>query len=286
MNWIFSVREAVFFLGIMSLGICHAQSSPWRHIQYRFTLSNQSGDLISPVDFYVFAPMERLETDVPVIESSQPYTVVKDGQGNQLLHFCFDRIPPFGVQTVRIDAQVPVNGKFQYGGDVRDDRFLHAEPFIETDQPQLSSLAAGFACDDPSDTVEQISRWMKKNIAREGLVPRPQGALETLLTRKADCTGQSYLFVALCRANGIPSRPVYGYVCEENMVLTPEGYHQWAEFCLDGVWHAVDPVWNRAAADCRNYIALCAGSFSNNTMSDGRLYRCSDKRIKVRMDKP
>jgi hypothetical protein len=55
------------------------------------------------------------------------------------------------------------------------------------------------------------------------------------------CMNFSRLFVALCRAVGIPSRTVWGLIDGEIDDGYYDSHHQWAEFMDDsGYWHATD----------------------------------------------
>jgi hypothetical protein len=64
------------------------------------------------------------------------------------------------------------------------------------------------------------------------------GALFALKNGYGECGDYAALFVALCRASGIPARPVVGrWAMPEN-----GSYHVWAEFYLQDVgWVPVDP---------------------------------------------
>jgi transglutaminase-like putative cysteine protease len=72
-------------------------------------------------------------------------------------------------------------------------------------------------------------------------------ALDVLEKRKAECQGHAYLYTALARATGIPTRIVNGLAYSEqfNGFL----YHSWAESLVDGRWVAVDPTFGQTAAD-------------------------------------
>jgi len=62
-------------------------------------------------------------------------------------------------------------------------------------------------------------------------------ALEILRDRKGDCNEHALLFVALCRAVGIPARQCSGFVCIGDLW----GAHAWAEIWV-GAWIGVDPT--------------------------------------------
>lgn len=94
--------------------------------------------------------------------------------------------------------------------------------------------------------VRAIYDWVIANMVRDdevvgcglGNVP------ELLTTLKGKCTDINSVFVALCRAAGIPAREYFGI----RMSTDPEadmtsGQHCWAEFYLEGTgWVAADPA--------------------------------------------
>ena len=71
-------------------------------------------------------------------------------------------------------------------------------------------------------------------------------ALEILRDRKGDCSEHALLFVALCRAAGIPARRCSGFVCIGELW----GSHAWAEIWV-GAWIGVDPTTNDVGTAAR-----------------------------------
>jgi len=97
---------------------------------------------------------------------------------------------------------------------------LQDSPGIQTRSPEVRQLAAQLAKDaqHPWDKAAAFAKWIPKNI-------RPQlgsytSVLAALKNRVGDCEEMSAVFVALCRAVGIPAR----------LVWVPN--HNWAEFYL------------------------------------------------------
>ncbi|MCP4249619.1 MAG: transglutaminase domain-containing protein, partial [bacterium] len=93
-------------------------------------------------------------------------------------------------------------------------------------------------------------------------LPKFKGAEFCYKNRYGECCDYSALFVALCRAAGVPARPVAGLWAQG-----PEKWHVWAEFMLPGgEWIPVDPQigdqnpWSReqcfGSVDNRR-VALC-----------------------------
>jgi transglutaminase-like putative cysteine protease len=72
-------------------------------------------------------------------------------------------------------------------------------------------------------------------------------ALDVLIHLKGDCTEHALLFVALCRAAGLPARRVSGLVYA-GPAERSFGMHAWAEVYV-GQWVDVDPTLNQFPAD-------------------------------------
>lgn len=121
--------------------------------------------------------------------------------------------------------------------------------FVELAQ----SVAAG-----ASTAQEKIGRllvWIDANIAKAAV--DAFSAADVLRERRAECQGHAYLFAALARALGLPTRVVNG------LVYTPEHhgflYHTWNEVWIEGGgWQPVDATFAQPLADA-THLALAVG---------------------------
>ena len=99
-------------------------------------------------------------------------------------------------------------------------RYLVDSPGIQTRLSEVRSLSRDLSsgCDHPWQQAEAFSAWVRENIkARIGTYTSVKRALRD---RVGDCEERAAVFVALCRAAGIPAR----------LVWIPN--HNWAEFLL------------------------------------------------------
>lgn len=78
-------------------------------------------------------------------------------------------------------------------------------------------------------------------------------AVTTIKLREASCGGKSRLFVALCRANGIPARLVGGKILRSG---TNKTMHLWAEAWVNGWWVPFCPTNHYFAEIPAHYIKL------------------------------
>ncbi|MBN1639743.1 MAG: transglutaminase domain-containing protein [Anaerolineae bacterium] len=84
---------------------------------------------------------------------------------------------------------------------------------IASDDPDLRALAQRIVGDEsvPYKQVLLIQSWIQQNVRYPDLGSTyPDDALQCIDAGVGDCAGQSKVFVALCRALGIPARTVSG----------------------------------------------------------------------------
>ncbi|MBW3599611.1 MAG: transglutaminase domain-containing protein [Planctomycetes bacterium] len=87
--------------------------------------------------------------------------------------------------------------------------YLAPSPQIESDHREIRSLAEQLSADSGSgwDAATAVYDWVRENVQyREGAL---KGALAALNDGEGDCEELTSLFIALCRANGIPARTVW-----------------------------------------------------------------------------
>jgi transglutaminase-like putative cysteine protease len=122
--------------------------------------------------------------------------------------------------------------------------------------PDLRSIAAKITSGADTDPAraERILDWLAAHIRKS---PADAfSALDVLRTRSAECQGHAYLYTALARASGVPTRVANGLVYSDE--YGGFLYHSWAESLLDGRWVAVDPTFRQMPADA-THIKLLEG---------------------------
>jgi len=89
--------------------------------------------------------------------------------------------------------------------------FLDPSPYIESKSPRIRMLADKIGVEEPRawDRVEAVYDWVRANVElvdnRGGVVKTTQ---ETLRDGTGDCDEMASLFIAICRAGGVPARTV------------------------------------------------------------------------------
>lgn len=111
--------------------------------------------------------------------------------------------------------------------DVRP--YLATSPFIESTNAKIRALAKEVGADQEKawDKVEAIYDWVRENVEyKDGDL---KGALAALNDGTGDCEELSSLFIAICRAAGIPARTVWvpGHCYPEFYLVDDEGKGHW-----------------------------------------------------------
>lgn len=135
-----------------------------------------------------------------------------------------------------------------------ESRYLEPSSVAPSVHPRIKQLAESIAANtgSPLAQVERIVAWIKHNVAKEPV--DVFSALDVLDGKKAECQGHTYLYTALARSRGIPTRVVNG------LTYSPEHqgflYHTWAESWLGGQWLAIDPTFAQIGVDATHIKLL------------------------------
>jgi Transglutaminase-like superfamily len=153
----------------------------------------------------------------------------------------------------RVDRRAP-----QEPGDARQAaRYLRPSLAAPSNEGRFLELARSVAGDasGAQAKIERLLGWIEANIAKEAV--DAFSADDVLRERRAECQGHAYLFAALARALGLPTRVVNGvvYIAEQGGFL----YHTWNEVWMDGAgWRPVDATFGQPLADA-THLALAVG---------------------------
>jgi len=127
---------------------------------------------------------------------------------------------------------------------------------VPSHHPRIAQLAREITprTDRRSDQVRAIVAWIRQHI--EQSPTDVFSALDVLDAGKAECQGHSFLYAALARSLGIPTRVVNGIVYSDD--YNGFYYHTWTESLLDDGWIAIDPTFGQIGADA-THVKLIEG---------------------------
>jgi Transglutaminase-like superfamily len=90
-------------------------------------------------------------------------------------------------------------------------KFLTPSPFIESDDKRIVEIARSLPVSESDPGWEQVRviyNWVRENVEYE-FDTEIRSCLDALDRKRGDCEELSSLFIALCRARGIPARAVW-----------------------------------------------------------------------------
>ena len=214
----------------------------WYFVDNLQESSSNEGELA----LYVALPVDHVGQQVSNVKIEPAPAEIISNDGNRVLiwhktglrdsgrlifYYDFD-LTFYPVSTdVHPDKLLPYDtSSAQYIRNTRPERWIEITPEIR----QLASELTGKEA-TPIGKARNIFDWVSDNIKYEYPDESLRGADKTLRRRKGDCGEFARLFVALCRATGIPARPITALWQEQN------GGHVWAEIYLNPYgWMPVD----------------------------------------------
>jgi transglutaminase-like putative cysteine protease len=146
------------------------------------------------------------------------------------------------------------------------DRYLAAEPLIESDAPEIRAEAERAVRDASDDRTraERLTRYVNGLLDKKPTISLPS-AREVLRTKVGDCNEHTALFVAMARSIGMPARIAVGLVFMHGAFY----YHAWPEVYItekgQGLWLPVDPTLNQYPADA-THLRLTRGGLDRQAV--------------------
>ena len=127
---------------------------------------------------------------------------------------------------------------------------LASTVFCQADDTDIRAAARGIVGEERNAwrAAKKIAEWVDREVTANYDVGFAS-AREILDNREGDCSEHTVLFVALCRASGIPARAVVGIMYGGGIFA----YHMWPEVFV-GEWVALDPKWLARDPETREYF--------------------------------
>ncbi|RLI21094.1 hypothetical protein DRO54_04650 [Candidatus Bathyarchaeota archaeon] len=257
---------ALFTL-ILPLGCASGESTKYivrspmvSRITYTITIVNNEDSLVRDVKLWV--PIIRNETPyhlvlINSVTSISPYEKLEsDSSNNTYLFWQIGSMFPGESFIVKIEYSVLSFGVYYtidpalvgtYSTESKVYRmYIQPEEYVESNDPLIMETAMTIAGNEtnPQKLALKIADFVSKTLVYE-VQNEEKGAKWALANQRGDCSEFSYLFVALCRACGIPARIKAGFAFSSSNEETTMG-HMWAEYYLPNYgWIPVDLVWGQ-----------------------------------------
>jgi hypothetical protein len=161
-------------------------------------------------------------------------------------------------EEVRYTIVAPhIKGESQVSLPIEDERFkLYRKPslFIQSENREIIAQSKTILKGEYSafKAVKDLTLWVAHEI-KDSMIDS-FSSLDVLHKREGECQAHTYVYTALARAAGIPTKVVSGLIYVEGYGFL---YHSWAESYI-GSWIPVDPTFGQVPADA-THIKLVEG---------------------------
>ncbi len=250
-------------------------------VVHQMSLTNRDRRL-SSLELWIPIPIEAPEQTVSnlTIDPKTPVFEDKTGQARVARLFIDQKLPGVGeTQTLKLSyrvtrktvaANVPLLKRLRllpYKKDVNYLTNTSKEAKIDIHSVKIAEVAEKIRGERKSAVAiaHAAYLWVIEHTKYQ-LLDKVTSATYCLEQGHGECTEYAALFVALCRAAGVPARPVTGFLAGKK----PNDWHAWAEFMLpNGQWIPVDPT----EGDRGQYNQINSfGNTSNNRIAFCKTY--------------
>lgn len=211
--------------------------------------------------------------------SSTPQQFLEDNE-NVYAYWNIEEIPTGQFFTVNINYHIlafnvgflinsSLVGSYNENSPIYQEHTI-PEHLIESNNTLIATTAQNVVGEEtnPQEMALKIYEFVVDRLTYEAQLEE-QGAIWALQNRKGDCSEYSYLFVALSRAVGIPSRVLAGFAFNNYVQSLSDG-HMWAEYYLENYgWVPVDAGWSMFDELDGRHFASLLGEFE---ISEAPLY--------------
>jgi hypothetical protein len=196
-----------------------------------------------PIDKSLLLPIGRTALfDVLVVADSviTKYDIVDSPFGGRYIKIPFRKLNPNTVVYVRFTKKAGPLDLFREEGPA-DDMWLRTSSYIDPGHPAIIQKARHLT--DEAQPFGVKARNIQLFVAGhlQFAIYKDSGTVSASTSLEmgyGTCINFSRLFIALCRAAGVPARSVWGSIRAGNNY---NAHHNWAEFMDEqGYWHPLD----------------------------------------------
>jgi transglutaminase-like putative cysteine protease/streptogramin lyase len=228
-----------------------------RDFRFRYRLRNDGDGVITTASIHLAVPYQELENQTLLSEvawSRDPDELTEDRWGQKVAVFRFEDLQPGMEATAGYETRVRL-GELHYAFDPEQVGGLEEIPNdlltpntaatsrLQLDEDLVSTNAREIVGDEtnPYWMARRIYDWVREKLEYERIggwdVPT------TLIKRgTGSCSEYAFLYIALCRAAGLPARYEGSVVVRGDDASIDDVYHRWCEVYLPGIgWMPVDP---------------------------------------------
>jgi len=231
-------------------------TEPWaagpervERVEFVHTVRNQGPGVLTELDVYVAVPTNLLNQRLVVAPTftPPPSALRQDEWGQQVAHFHFEDVAATGEVTVRMRAEVALRathlrvlpeqvGPLDEIPDEIAERYLADTPKYDLEHPTIRKAVRKQVGEErrPDAIARKLARHIQERLHYE-LSGGWNAAPRVYERGSGSCSEYTFLFVALCRAAGLPARYAGALVVRGDDASTDDVFHRWPEVYLPRV---------------------------------------------------
>ncbi|MEW5993104.1 MAG: transglutaminase domain-containing protein [Candidatus Zixiibacteriota bacterium] len=225
-------------------------------VEFIHQVRNYGPDSVVTLDAYVAIPENRNSQEMlePVRFEPEPTDILTDKWGQKVAHFQFSNLGPTEFTQVKMHAAARISQVQFYvfpekvgtladiPADIRKTYLVNDTKF-DLDNPVIRKAVKAAIGDETNAywIARRIYNYVLDHVQYE--LARGWNVAPTVLERgTGSCSEYSFVFIAMCRAAGIPARYVGSVVIRGDDASWDNVYHRWVEIYLPTYgWLPVDP---------------------------------------------
>ena len=277
--------DEIFALNIFSDEAYRRTNERFAEIEFTSDLINFGPGTLTASDLYLPEPGNRPNQEVlDITYSEQPDGFHTDKWGQKVAHFSDSDVSPGEriITTMKVTAKIyevtynifpdKVGSLNEIPGDIRE-KYLQDDEKYQVNHPVIQEAVEAIT------EKETNPFWISRDIfdyLREKLFYKRIGGWDiapTVLKRgSGSCSEYTFVYIAMCRAAGVPARYVGSMVVRGEEASFDYVYHRWVEVYLPVYgWIPVDPSGGDQdlPADQANYFGHLSNRFLITTESGG-----------------
>ncbi|MCK4301631.1 MAG: transglutaminase, partial [candidate division Zixibacteria bacterium] len=243
-------------------------------LEFVHQLRNFGPDSVKTLDVYLAIPhdMNNQELIGDVAFQPQPSEVIEDKWGQKVAYFHFDDLAASEFTSVSMAAEVTLYQNRYYifpekvgalediPADIREAYLVNDTKFSLDHEVIQKAVKAAIGIEtNPYWIARKIYNYVIDHIEYE--LAGGWNIAPTVLERgNGSCSEYSFVYIAMCRAAGLPARYVGSIVIRGDDASYDEVFHRWVEVYFPGYgWIPVDPsggdsAWPSARANAFGHL--------------------------------
>lgn len=239
------------------LATTYASNITHSKLTYDFSFHNDGPGTVTQLTVYFAIPTARDNQSITGLTFSAPYTLLTDRYGQAVAQFQFANVGAGQEVAIAWQADVEiwavdyaldpavVLGLEHVPADILS-AYTGNESMYRLDSPviQAAAVTAAGGATNPYWIARNVHDFVANRLTY--INDGDWDDAETAYTQQhGSCTEYTWLFIALCRANGIPARYVAGSHHRQAGDYVDTVFHRWAEIYLPPYgWVPVDVTWD------------------------------------------